>query len=159
MPVRGSSWTSCTRGLSSVCSPSMVIAVLSWFLILHRSGAHAPCPRLPPIVEMSSGTEIVSTVVPNNTIFSCLNRYYEGSKCISPPVCAVCGQYREDATSMEVNFSSSSTECMRYICKSFPIDYHCGVLANSFIPNCVPGGWISKAALRCGHSSENRLNR
>ena len=37
------------------------------------------------------------SVVPKQTVFACLHRYYEGTKWSDPPVCAVCAQSRADA--------------------------------------------------------------
>lgn len=49
------------------------------------------------------------TVVPRQTVFSCLERYYEGSKWREPLVCAVCAQYRRDAAKIDI-CSEDSTD-------------------------------------------------
>lgn len=42
------------------------------------------------------------TVVPQNVVFDCLNRYYEGSMWTEPPICAVCGQYQRNVKTYDL---------------------------------------------------------
>lgn len=44
-------------------------------------------------------------MVPQSVVFMCFDHYYEASQWKSPPVCSVCGQYREDCETREVSES------------------------------------------------------
>ncbi|KAF8426441.1 hypothetical protein L210DRAFT_3420646, partial [Boletus edulis BED1] len=53
------------------------------------------------------------SVVPKEAVFTCLHRYYEGTKWTEPPVCAVCAQYHDDATAVDLSDSSVNLDCLQ----------------------------------------------
>lgn len=70
--------------------------------------------------EMTAFDHGWPAIVPKQTIFGCLNHYYEGTKWSDPPVCAVCAQYQLDANNFDLLSDSS-------------LDLDCLILKDEFV--------------------------